>query len=993
MPRKRVTWLVALLAACAAPARAADDAPSLAPILRIETGQHGAAINKVAVHGASVVTVSDDKTARVWSLDSGEASQVLRGPIGTGAEGALYAVALSPSGRTVAVAGHTGLSWDRTASIYLFNRESGQWSGSIALTNTPTDAINHVAFSPDGQAIAVAANDTKGLRVILPAQRVLRIADSDYKDVIAWLDFAADGRLVTSSLDGGVRLYDKAFNRIAQWQAQGDEKPWGVAFSPDGKRIAVGLIGTAKVVVLNAADLKPVQSLAGAGGRGGDLSAIAWSADGKSLYAGGTYGETTGRKFIRRFPVGQGQPRDIAAGDDTVTDLKPVSSGGVLFASAEPAWGVIARDDKVSLRKGRSQADFRDAFRGGFEVSADGSKVTFGFARDGRKRARIDLLAGQLETGLPDLKLPSKPKERAGDVVVTDWRNANRPAIGAERVSLDPGETSRSVAMLADGGVILGTDYFVRLYRDGRLVWRAAVPAAAWAVDVAAGAGYAVVGLGDGSLRWLRLADGAARLNFYAEPDSGRWVAWTPEGLFDHGPQGESLIGFHQNRLEERTPRASVFVKVEQLYGLLYRRDLVVKRLRGEGDDEIAALIAKVGDIAALLARGLPPQIRPTEICGRIEGQSMCRPVGTALVERGTKQRLLPISLDTPEVTVRFDVEERDGGHGPITLRRQGAPIPGTGGTRSVEGKVRHEERTITLQPGINLVSFAAFNAVKEIETDPKERPTVAFRVPVATEKPWMRVLAIGIDKFKSKDVLRLENAARDATGLVENLRKDRKKEVYSNVDATLLTNEQATLKGIMEAFDKLAKNAKPDDLTVVFLAGHGVALDGKYYFIPYDVPDATPTAIAEHGLTHDRLSEQLSRLPSTRTMVILDTCFSGAFAVGDSVLRDSRDQTLGRQISFASGRFILAGSASHQEALDGIDGHGVLTGVLLKGLAGAADKEVRGDRDGKVNILEIGEFAKMRVPQVASQVGKGHEQKPRWYFNGDDMFNVRSAD
>jgi hypothetical protein len=127
--------------------------------------------------------------------------------------------------------------------------------------------------------------------------------------------------------------------------------------------------------------------------------------------------------------------------------------------------------------------------------------------------------------------------------------------------------------------------------------------------------------------------------------------------------------------------------------------------------------------------------------------------------------------------------------------------------------------------------------------------------------------------------------------------------------------------------------------------------------------------------------------------MVILDTCFSGAFAVGDSVLRDSRDQTLGRQISFASGRFILAGSASHQEALDGIDGHGVLTGVLLKGLAGAADKEVRGDRDGKVNILEIGEFAKMRVPQVASQVGKGHEQKPRWYFNGDDMFNVRSAD
>jgi dipeptidyl aminopeptidase/acylaminoacyl peptidase len=994
MLRTTVVLLMALAMACAAPARAADDAPSVAPILRIETGQHGAAINKLAVHGKEriAVTVSDDKTARVWSL-AGEPLGVLRGPIGNGPEGALYAAAFSPSGRTVAVAGHTGLAWDRTASIYLFNRETGAWTGSIALANTPTDAINHIAFSPDGQAIAVGANDSKGLRVILPAQRTLRIADAEYKDVIAWLDFAADGRLVASSLDGGVRLYDKNFVRVAQWQAEAGQKPWAVAFSPDGKRIAVGLIGAPKVVLLNAADLKPVQTLAGAAGRVGDFSAVAWAADGKSLYAAGTYGESSGRKAIRRFPVGQGQPRDIAVSDDTVTDLKGLEGGGVLFASAEPAWGVIGRDDKPGVRKGRTQADYRDAYRGGFQVTPEGDKVTYGFARDGKKRARIDLTAGQLDADLTDLRLATPAKDRAGDVVVTDWRNGTRPAIGTERLTLDPGETSRSVVVGSDGTVVLGTDYFVRLYRDGKLVWSAAVPAPAWAIDIAPRGGYVVAGLGDGSVRWLRLSDGVARLNFYAEPDSGRWVAWTPEGLFDHGPQGESLIGFHQNKVEGTTPLGATFVRVEQLYGMLYRRDLVVKRLRGEGEDEIAALIAKVGDIAAVLARGLPPALRPTEICGRIEGQTMCRPVGTAMVARGSKDRLLPVALDTPEVTLRFEVEERDGGQGPIVLRRQGAPVATTGGTRSVSGKVRYEERTFALQPGLNLVTLAAFNAVKEIETDPKERPSIAFRVPVATEKPWMRVLSIGLDRFKSPQVPKLANAASDAKGLVENLRKDRKKEVYSNVDATLLVNEQATIKGIMEAFDKLAKNAKPDDLTVVFLAGHGVALDGKYYFIPYDLPEVTAESIAEHGLTHDKLAEQLSRLPTTRTMVVLDTCFSGTFAVNDVVLRDSRDQTIGRQISYASGRFILAGSASHQEALDGIDGHGVLTGVLLKGLAGGADAEVRGDKDGKVNILELGEFAKTRVPQIASKVGRGHEQKPRWYFNGDDMFNVRSVD
>jgi hypothetical protein len=53
----------------------------------------------------------------------------------------------------------------------------------------------------------------------------------------------------------------------------------------------------------------------------------------------------------------------------------------------------------------------------------------------------------------------------------------------------------------------------------------------------------------------------------------------------------------------------------------------------------------------------------------------------------------------------------------------------------------------------------------------------------------------------------------------------------------------------------------------------------------------------------------------------------------------------------------------------------------------------VRGDRDGKVNVLELGEFAKTRVPELARQIGDGRRQMPRWFFNGDDIFDIRSAD
>jgi len=110
-------------------------------------------------------------------------------------------------------------------------------------------------------------------------------------------------------------------------------------------------------------------------------------------------------------------------------------------------------------------------------------------------------------------------------------------------------------------------------------------------------------------------------------------------------------------------------------------------------------------------------------------------------------------------------------------------------------------------------------------------------------------------------------------------------------------------------------------------------------------------------------------------------------------VLRDSRDETLGRQMSRVSGRFILAASSSYQEALDGEDGHGVLTGAILEGLGGAADRHLRGNRDGKVNVLEIGEWAKARVPQISARLGQTQAQRPRWYFTGDDMFDLRSAD
>src|SRR5687768_1915652 len=78
------------VATCLATPR--QDGPTREPILRLETGMHTARINDIALDpaGRFLVTASDDKTARIWELPSGNLLRVLRVPVGAGNEGLLY---------------------------------------------------------------------------------------------------------------------------------------------------------------------------------------------------------------------------------------------------------------------------------------------------------------------------------------------------------------------------------------------------------------------------------------------------------------------------------------------------------------------------------------------------------------------------------------------------------------------------------------------------------------------------------------------------------------------------------------------------------------------------------------------------------------------------------------------------------------------------------------------------------------------------------------
>ena len=136
--------------------------------------------------------------------------------------------------------------------------------------------------------------------------------------------------------------------------------------------------------------------------------------------------------------------------------------------------------------------------------------MQFGYEIGGKRPARFSLNAWQLELDPAADSRLAGPLTQAPGLLITDWGWKFNPKLNGTSLALPQNERSCSLAIAPDKKrFLLGTYLSLRLFDStGKQLWEVAVPGVAWTVNISGDSRLAVAGLGDGTLRWYRMADG-----------------------------------------------------------------------------------------------------------------------------------------------------------------------------------------------------------------------------------------------------------------------------------------------------------------------------------------------------------------------------------------------------------------------------------------------------------------------------------------------------
>jgi len=450
------------------------------------------------------------------------------------------------------------------------------------------------------------------------------------------------------------------------------------------------------------------------------------------------------------------------------------------------------------------------------------------------------------------------------------------------------------------------------------------------------------------------------------------WAYWSPRGYYAASANGDGLFGWLVNRGLERLPR---FFRASQFRRRLERPDIMA-RLLAAGSLP-AAQRAAGREVPRSSARVLPdlfaitPEVR------------IVSPRTDATLD-GVRARI-EATVELPEAArisrLRAFASGVVGRGEPQLVAERPAAV-GIAAARTYAWDLDlpdEDEHLIQVFVGTE----AGPTDVGEVTVSVPRRPQAARR------RPRLFILAAGIDGYASDESSALVHfpdlrfAATDARAVGAALAA-RSAAGYEIAKTTLLLDAEMTPATWRQALADIAREIgpgiAPDDLVVLFLAGHGLideAAGREYRFLCRGArvkPVPGGLAVEGDGGVGWRDFTAIDDLPC-RKVVIVDSCHAGG-------LGPAGRGTTTRE--FQENRMLVLAAASDAEESNESSawGHGAFTRCLLDALSGRAD--VRTGRgiapgtgpDGIVTLDEVARYVETNVPRLVAEAG-GRGQHP----------------
>jgi WD40 repeat protein len=346
----------------------------------------------------------------------------------------------------------------------------------------------------------------------------------------------------------------------------------------------------------------------------------------------------------------------------------------------------------------------------------------------------------------------------------------------------------------------------------------------------------------------------------------------------------------------------------------------------------------------------------------------------------------VPLNAEGPTTTIRIRASDATVGLDRLIVAVRGVPIDGPHGRplAAAPGEQATAEVVVPLGVGTNPIELSVVNAAG-VESLRRE---VEVEYSPTDDAAWERTLwvyAVGVGDYE-RDALDLRYAAKDARDVAAGFAAQ--SDPWDHVVTQVITDHDATRDAILGLHAGLARSG-PNDLVVVFLAGHGLLdADEQYWFGTTDVDPADPGA---RGVAYADLEALFDGIPATRRLLMMDTCHAGEVdpdeaapvlaagvvargvdvqARGANAVLGKRPLAVGTEVMkswFAdlrreSGATVIAAAGGQEYALEsGQWQNGVFTSSLLRGLGGDADL----DHDGYVTSPELLRFTSARVSEL----------------------------